>query len=121
MIITANLTRQDIINAALTCPNKKIAAKKLGISRTTLHDAVKNTDLNGYFRGKRVGRPGRRPRLSRADLEAVQGMIIKDAAKALRMSESAVRVSIRREGMQGLFPNEGQGSWIARRGYCGTD
>lgn len=118
-IITANLTRQDIITAALTSPNKRVAAKKLGIGYSTLKSVVNGTDLNGYFKGERVGIPGRKPKLSRADLESVAGMIVKDAAKILRMSESAVRVSIKREGMQCLFPNQGQGRWISRRGYAG--
>jgi len=116
--ILCGLTYDQIIQVAMTTPNKRAAAKKLGVSDKYFLVVIKRLGMGHWFRTEKSSN-GPPPLISKDDLLSVHGMILDDAAELLGVCRNTVKKAIKREGLRHLFPNLGAASWISRRGYVG--
>lgn len=113
----AGLSLEDIEKVAAIAPNKRAAAKKLGMGERQFYSVIKQKGLSYLF-------DLRKPRsrcVSKEDIEsaAAEGYTRKDAAFILGISEWYLKDLIHLWKLQDAFTvRKGKASWVARRGYA---
>lgn len=113
--VLCGLTYHDIINCAGM--SQKDAAQKLGVNHAHLNRTLHKLGMCHWFP---------RPRqeftqyVTADDIKqvALEGYTQKDAAYVLGVSESYFKSLVARWRLNHLFPNCGEASWVARRGYA---
>jgi transposase len=115
--ILCGLTYMQIVDIAIECPNKRAAAKRLGVSERQFYAVIKRRGMGHWFRCEKP-----RPRcISREDIVelAGQGFIRADVADLLGISEGYLKDLVHEWNLQDAFTvRRGKAAWVARRGYC---
>lgn len=114
--IIKDLTYNDIIQVALTAPNKRAAAEMLGVNDKYFLLRINELGMAHWFPKKKLRFRFRI--LDRDDLLSVSGLIRRDAAEALGVSYSTIKQAITRLNMEDYFPTGGQTIQIVKRGYA---
>ena len=117
--LLCGLTYMDVINAACEHRYYEDTARRLGVNQSWLWHVMRRIGGAHWF--ERKPHKNRPSRISREDIVecAGQGLIIRDAASVLEISYPQMKLRIRQEKLQHLFPNKGKSAAIARIGYCG--
>lgn len=111
------LTYQHVIDVACIVPNKRAAAKKLGVSERQFYQVVKDLGLGHWFTLKKP----RSRCLSREDVAQFgrEGYTKKDAAYLAGVNYDYFKDLVRLYDLNDFFPGPGYAGWIGRRGYAG--
>jgi hypothetical protein len=115
--ITCGLTYDQIVAVAISAPNKRAAAKKLGVGEDHFRRVVKNLGMGHWFSNKKTGRS---ICLTKDDIVqlAKDGYNMKDAAFVAGVNYSYFKKLVADYGVNDSFPTSGKASWISRRGYA---